>query len=51
MVPLGSFKVSLGAKERVRCRKQWEATASIQSLVKVQPIPEFAVEDLPAAEL
>ena len=32
-----SFKVCSDAKERVGCRKQWEATAPIQSLVKLQP--------------
>ena len=32
-----SFKVSSDAKERVGCRKQWEATAPIRSLVKLQP--------------
>ena len=37
MEPLGSFKACSDAKERVRCRKQWEATAPIQSLVKLQP--------------
>ena len=31
-----SFKVCSDAKERVRYRKQWEATAPIQSLVKLQ---------------
>ena len=39
LVPLGSFhtfKVCSGAKERVGCGKQREATASIQSLVKLQ---------------
>ena len=51
MVPLGSFEVCLGAKERVECGNQWVATTSIQSLVKLQPIPEFAVEDLPSAEM
>ena len=38
--PLGSFqifKVCSDAKERVGCRKQWEATAPIKSLVKLQP--------------
>ena len=29
LVPLGSFKVCSDAKERVACRKQWEATAPI----------------------
>ena len=39
-------------RERVRCRKQWEPTAPIQSLVKTAGlVPEFAVEDLPSAEL
>ena len=32
-----SFKVPSDAKERVGCGKQWEATAPIQSLVKLQP--------------
>ena len=32
-----SFKVCSDAKERVGCRKQREATAPIQSLVKLQP--------------
>ena len=32
-----SFKVCSDAKERVRCGKQWEATAPIESLVKLQP--------------
>ena len=32
-----SFKVCSDAKERVGCRNQWEATAPIQSLVKLQP--------------
>ena len=32
-----SFKVSSNAKERVGCGKQLEATASIKSLVKLQP--------------
>ena len=49
LVPLGSFKVCLDAKERVGCGKQRKATAPIKSLVKLQP--EFAVEDLPSAEL
>ena len=31
MGPLGSFKICSYAKERVDCRKQWEATASIFS--------------------
>ena len=35
--PLGSFNVCLDAKERVGCRKHREATAPIQSLVKLQP--------------
>ena len=41
LVPLGfffrSFKVCSDAKERVGCRKQREAIAPIQSLVKLQP--------------
>ena len=37
LVPLGSFKICSDAKERVGCRKQWEATSPIQSLVKLQP--------------
>ena len=37
LVPLGSFQVCSNAKERVGCRKQQEATALIQSLVKLQP--------------
>ena len=37
LVPLGSFKVCSDAKERVGCTKQREATAPIQSLVKLQP--------------
>ena len=37
LVPLGSFKVCSDAKERVGCGKQREATAPIQSLVKLQP--------------
>ena len=46
------FKICPDAKERVGCRKQWEATAPIQSLVKLQAFfPEFAMEDLPLAEL
>ena len=32
-----SFKVCLGVEERVGCGKQREATALIQSLVKLQP--------------
>ena len=32
-----SFKVCSNAKERMGCRKQWEATAPILSLVKLQP--------------
>ena len=32
-----SLKVCSGAKERVGCGKQREATAPIQSLVKLQP--------------
>ena len=39
LVPLGSFryfKVCSDAKERVGCGKQKEATAPIQSLVKLQ---------------
>ena len=32
-----SLKVCSDAKERVGCGKQWEATAPIQSLVKLQP--------------
>ena len=35
--PWDLFKVCSDAKERVGCRKQWEATAPIQSLVKLQP--------------
>ena len=34
---LRSLKVCSDAKERVWCRKQWKATAPIQSLVKLQP--------------
>ena len=34
---LRSFKVYSDAKERVRCGKQREATAPVQSLVKLQP--------------
>ena len=37
LVPLGSFKVCLDAKEGVGCRMQREATTPIQSLVKLQP--------------
>ena len=37
LVPLGSFKGCSGAKERMGCGKQREATAPIQSLVKLQP--------------
>ena len=37
LVPLGSFKISSDDKERMGCGKQREATASIQSLVKLQP--------------
>ena len=40
LVPLGSFqifKVCSDAKERVGCERQREATAPIQSLVKLQP--------------
>ena len=37
LVPLRSFKVCSDAKERVRCGKKREATAPIQSLVKLQP--------------
>ena len=37
LVTLGSFKVCSYAKERVGFRKQREATAPIQSLVKQQP--------------
>ena len=37
LVPLGSFHIYSDAKERVGCRKQWEATAPIESLVKQQP--------------
>ena len=52
LVPLGSFNVCSDAKERVGCGKQREATASIQSLVKLQPwFLSFEVEDLPSAEL
>ena len=36
LMPLGCFKVCSDAKEKVGCRKQWEATAPIQSLVKLQ---------------
>ena len=51
-VPLESFKVYSDAKERVGCRKQWEATVPIQSLIKLQSwFLSFAVEDLPMAEL
>ena len=52
LVPLRSFKVCSDAKEKVGCGKQREATTPIKSLVKMQPrFPEFAVEDLPSAEL
>ena len=40
LVPLGSFQIFLRSVQmlkRVRCRKQWEATAPIKSLVKLQP--------------
>ena len=40
LVSLGSFqifKICSGAKERAGSGKQWEATAPIQSLVKLQP--------------
>ena len=37
VVPLGSFKICSDAKERVGYGKQREATAPIQSLVKLQP--------------
>ena len=38
LLPPGSFqKVCSDAKERVGCGKQREATASIQSLIKLQP--------------
>ena len=40
LVPLGSFrscKVCSDAKERVGCGKQREATAPIQTLLKLQP--------------
>ena len=37
LVSLGSFQVCSDAKERVGCGKQREATAPIQSLVKLQP--------------
>ena len=37
LVPLGSFQFHSDVKERVECGMQREATAPIQSLVKLQP--------------
>ena len=42
-----SFKLCSDAKERVVCRKQREATASIYLSKTVTLVPEFTVEDLP----
>ena len=42
------FKVCSDAKERVRCGKQREAIAPVQSLVKTAVlVPAHAVKDLP----
>ena len=47
-----SSKACSDAEERVGCRKQQEAYAPIQSLLQTAAlVPEFAVEDLPSAEL
>ena len=47
LVPLGSFKVYLDAKERMGCGKQWEATSPIDPGKTAALVPEFAMEDLP----
>ena len=47
LVPLGSFKVCSDVKERVGCRKQWEATALCIPSKTATLVPEFALEDLP----
>ena len=51
LVSLGSFQVCLGAKERVGCGNQREATAAIDPWKTPTLVPEFAMEDLPSAEL
>ena len=48
LLPLKSFKVCSDAKERVECGKQWEATAAIQTQVKLHP---WFLSLLPSAEL
>ena len=52
LVPLGSLKVCLDAKEGVGCGKQWESYCTYSIPGKTAALVSgFAVEDLPLAEL